>query len=262
MSTKSKRENSSEDEDLDRESRRKKQQLSLEELAAEVQQLENFMTMSEELLKKERERDTELYEREKRRKLLEREQSAARRTQRAMERQKNIDKPDEQLRTKSGKKSGKVTYKVAKPIGKPPSPKTPRQSPSKELVKLYFKNGQVRCMDCDNLKLSLKQTKETVKMILRRQAENPLVREERVNTVIERIRRQMALHGEGSLDSFDDDEMEALTNPMPSKETTMTMNSVDDASVGSFIEDEPGSVLEAGDGVPNAEGSRSLDPQT
>lgn len=261
---KTKRENSGgSDEDVDRETRRKKQQMSLEELAQEVQQLEKFMTMSEELLEKERQRDEELYEREKRRKVEEREQSARRRAQRALERQKNIDNAD-QSRTKSGKKA-KVTYNVAKPVGKPPSPKTPRQSPSKELVKLYFRNGQVRCMDCDNLKLSLKQTKETVKMILRQQADSPLVNEERVRTALENIRREMGFQRDGSIESNDMDEADEEDVVIGSATTTETVrvkrlrnSSVEEYSpVGSSIEDEKLSIKDVGDGAANHEAIQS-----
>lgn len=247
-SAKSKRENSGEEEDnVDIETRRKKHQMSLDELAQEVLQLETFMTMSEELVEKEKQRDEELYEREKRRKLEEREQSARRRAQRALD------------RTKSGKKA-KVTYKV----GKPPSPKTPRQSPSKELVKLYFRNGQVRCMDCDNLKLSLKQTKETVKMILQRQADNPLVSEERVRTALENIRREMGLNRDDSFDSNDMDDAEVFDHEAPTATQSASTeagrikrprnSSVEEYSpVGSSIEEYKLSLEDTGDGATNNE---------
>lgn len=256
MSAKVKREKSSDDDDV--EVRRKKQQMSLEELAQEVEKLENFMSMSEDLLEKERQRDEELYEREKRRKIEEREQSARRRAQRALERQKSIDNGDG-ARTKSGKKV-KIGYKVAKPIGKPPSPKTPRQSPSKELVKLYFRNGQVRCMDCDNLKLSLKQTKETVKMILNRQENNPLVNEERVRAALQNIRREMGFNRDSSFDSNETDDFDMKTVTMSPKDRNKRLrnSSVEEYSpVGSSIEEDKLSIKDAGDGVQNTEAQKS-----
>lgn len=44
---------------------------SLEELSKDIQELDNFLTVSEEVLRRERERDREFYEREHRRKVLE-----------------------------------------------------------------------------------------------------------------------------------------------------------------------------------------------
>lgn len=162
--------------------------MSLEELSKEVKQLEDFMTVSEEILEREKLRDQELYEREQQR--LE---AAAKRQKSPEQVAKNAKKPS--------KKFKPTTLKINKASkngggGVTSNSSTPRQSPSKELVRLYFKNGKVRCMDCDDLKLSLKQTKQTVKMILSRGIESPLVCEERVQAALMHARKSMGIEDE------------------------------------------------------------------
>lgn len=215
---------SDEDEILSRSAeiaRRKRQELSLEELTKEVKQLENFVKVSEEVLEQEKQRDQDLYKREEKRKI----ESTARK--RALEKQSRV---------LSAKLVKAPSFKINKAKSKGSNNTTPRQSPSKELIKLYYKNGKVRCMDCDDTKVSYKQTQATVKMILSREINAPLVCEERVQAALIGIK----------------DRLDVLR----------VESGMADEPVGSPIEEDAMSVKESGDGVENEEAAKIREIET
>lgn len=126
---------------------------SLEEISKDIKELEDFITVTEEILKRERECDEQLYRRERQRKALEKK----------MQQIKNKCSPTKICfgRTDSSKAKS-PTFKVN--ITQKRRIKT--FSPKGQKSRLYFRNGKIGCLDAEEAVSNLKSTHEMVKRII------------------------------------------------------------------------------------------------
>lgn len=126
---------------------------SLEEISKDIKELEDFITVTEEMLKRERELDEQLYKRERQRKAFEKK----------MQQIKNKCSPTKVCFGRADSPRVKSpTFKVnitQKRRIKSLSPKSYRS-------KLYFRNGKIGCLEAEEAVSNLKSTHEIVKRII------------------------------------------------------------------------------------------------
>ncbi|XP_055627459.1 cyclic nucleotide-gated cation channel beta-3 isoform X2 [Toxorhynchites rutilus septentrionalis] len=120
---------------------------SLEEISKDIKELENFISVTEEMLKREREFDEQLYRRERQRKVLEKK----------MQQIKNKCSPTKICfgRTDSSKIKS-PTFRVN--ITQKRRIKT--LSPKSYKSKLYFRNGKIGCLEAEGAVSNLRSTHE------------------------------------------------------------------------------------------------------
>lgn len=126
---------------------------SLEEISKDIKELEDFISVTEEIMKREREFDEQLYKRERQRKVFEKK----------MQQIKNKCSPTKICfgRTDSSRVKS-PTFKVnitQKRRIKSLSPKSYKS-------KLYFRNGKIGCQEAEEAVSNLKSTHEIVKRII------------------------------------------------------------------------------------------------
>lgn len=153
---------------------------SLEEISRELKEIEECFTVAEEILQKEKDRDKQLYDRE---------------------RQRRTNSFDEKLPTScdSGSSSRKNSSSSSKSRGQhsPPQsrsglPKYAIYSPSNRSIKsptfcksrLFFKNGKVGCEGAEKVGTNVNKTHQIVKQIIRKENNNPLVSSESVQKIL------------------------------------------------------------------------------
>lgn len=148
---------------------------SLEEISRELKEIEECFTVAEEILKKERERDQQLYERERSRKG---ESICSESIDEAvyLESKNQPKKISPNLSRKSSVKSpvfriNSVNYRKLR------SPRLTRS-------RLYFKNGKIGCEEAEKATSNIEVTHELVKHIIKQEMEKPLVPVEKVNRIL------------------------------------------------------------------------------
>lgn len=120
---------------------------SLEEISKDIREIEDFITVTEDILKRERERDKEFY---------------------ARERQRKTD--GTQSNNKENKSPVYSIYSVKSPTYKRESAGRRTKSgslSSNKSSKLYFKNGRIGCMDDNTATSNVQETHEIVKNIIK-----------------------------------------------------------------------------------------------
>lgn len=144
---------------------------SLEEISKDIREIEDFITVTEDIIKREKERDKEFYARERQRKF-----------------------EDVQKYRDGGNKENKSPlpmqrkYSLKSPIFKINSAKHRKSksgSPNKvKRSRLYFKNGRIGCMDSDDFTANIQSTHQIVKDIIQSENNSPLVSPEDVNRIL------------------------------------------------------------------------------
>ncbi|CAD7088316.1 unnamed protein product [Hermetia illucens] len=156
---------------------------SLEEISREIKDIEDFITVTENIIRSERERDRELYARERRRKADEKRGKISDEDRIIINNKENkaptAIKQSPVLSRKNSQKSPSFkinSYKVKK--AKPGSPKFLKS-------KLYFRNGKIGCADAEQSSTSnIESTHALIKHILKYENEKPLVSLESVEKVL------------------------------------------------------------------------------
>lgn len=149
---------------------------SLEEISKDIKEIEDFITVTEDIIKREKERDKELYARERQR--------------RCEEIQKYRETPCDRnnKENKSPSASMHRKYSLKSPIYKINTAKfrkTKSGSPNKiKRSRLYFKNGRIGCMDSDDFSANIQSTHQIVKDIIQSENDSPLVSPENVNRIL------------------------------------------------------------------------------
>ena len=133
---------------------------SLDEISKDIKELEDFITVTEDILRKERELDEQLYVREKQRKVNERKLTLI----------KNKCSPQKMVKANGHAKCKSPTYKVNITQKR----RIKQFSPKKYKSRLYFKNGKIGCIEAENAVSNLRSTHEIVKNIINNK-ENMLV---------------------------------------------------------------------------------------
>uniref|UniRef100_A0A182IS67 Cyclic nucleotide-binding domain-containing protein n=1 Tax=Anopheles atroparvus TaxID=41427 RepID=A0A182IS67_ANOAO len=154
---------------------------SLEEISKEIRELDDFITVTEDILRREREQDEQLSLRERQRKAAERTIQLIRNkcspTKKCFNRTTTTTSPDGQKKVLRS-----PTYKVnitQKRRIKSFSPKAGYKS------KLYFRNGKIGCQEAENAASNLRSTHELVKRIINDES-NMLVKLEHQHFTTER----------------------------------------------------------------------------
>lgn len=148
---------------------------SLEEISRELKEIEECFTVAEEILKKERERDQQLYERERSRK------------------GESIcsESIDEKIYLENKNQKKKISPNLSrKSSGKSPAFRINSvnyrklRSPRLTRSRLYFRNGKIGCEDAEKATSNIEVTHELVKHIIKQEQNKPLVPVENVNRIL------------------------------------------------------------------------------
>lgn len=176
---------------------------SLEEISRELKEIENCFTVAEEILKKERERDEELYKREIQRKILTPpEQSGDSIKLDLTPRDSSsgvddviVDQDDDKMIIEISDKNENNFIIENKNLNKPRKVKSPTfkinavrnrgiGSPLICNSRLYFRNGVIGCDDAEKEETNFAQTHNLVKNIIKQENVSPLVPYEQVKRII------------------------------------------------------------------------------
>jgi hypothetical protein len=147
---------------------------SLEEISNNIKELEDFISVTEDIMKQDRERDSELYRRER-------------------ERRKMTSAPVAHRRSpvvSRGVKSPVLKIRVAQErLKKTTSPRVKRS-------RLYFKNGRIGCVEAERCTSNIASTHRIVKEIIEKEQVCPLVSDESVRKALADMEEIIALTGE------------------------------------------------------------------
>lgn len=150
-------------------------QCSLEEISKDIKEIEDFITVTEDIIKREKERDKEFYARERQRRFEEIQKY----------RDGICDRSNKENKSPSGSQR---KYSLKSPIYKINTAKyrrTKSGSPSKiKRSRLYFKNGRIGCMDAEDFSANIQSTHQIVKEIIQSENDSPLVSPENVNRIL------------------------------------------------------------------------------
>lgn len=164
---------------------------SLEEISRELKEIEECFTVAEEVLRKERERDQQLYNRERQRRFGSRSS-----TDGSMENEQN-DKNESNCNGSENIETSvlapkiirkRTPPKVKSPVFKIYSPTNQRhhlKSPTFCNSRLYFRNGKIGCAEAEKARTNVKTTHKIVKQIIEKEFDYPLVQYENVRKVLE-----------------------------------------------------------------------------
>lgn len=135
---------------------------SLEEISKDIKEMEDFITVTETLIQKEKERDKELYARERKRRQEEK-------------RRKSLQSPNKENKSPPHRRFSHGT--TSPPTFKINSFKRNKNgSPKYHKSKLYFRNGKIGCVEIENIFGSnIQSTHALVRNILKYENEKPLV---------------------------------------------------------------------------------------
>lgn len=135
---------------------------SLEEISKDIKEMEDFITVTETLIKKEQERDKELYARERKRRQEEK-------------RRKSLQSPNKENKSPPHRRLSHGT--TSPPTFKINAYRRAKHSSPKYLKsKLYFRNGKIGCVEMENIFGSnIQSTHALVRNILKYENEKPLV---------------------------------------------------------------------------------------
>lgn len=148
---------------------------SLEEISKDIQEIEDFITVTEDIIKREKERDKEFYARERQRRFEEIQKyrdgtcdrsNKENKSPLAMQRKYSLKSPIYKINSAKQRKS------------KSGSPNQAKRS------RLYFKNGRIGCMDSDDCSANIQSTHQIVKEIIQSENNSPLVLPENVNKIL------------------------------------------------------------------------------
>ncbi|XP_075153686.1 cyclic nucleotide-gated ion channel subunit B [Haematobia irritans] len=141
---------------------------SLEEISKDIKEIEDFLTVTEQVLKKEREMEAEI-ELELKRKRA--------KAQGSPNKENKTPSPINRSRRNSSKS---VTYKINSFRNRKKKCTSPRFFNSR----LYFRNGKIGCLEAENATCNVQSTHALVKHILKYENEKPLVSPESVRKVL------------------------------------------------------------------------------
>lgn len=148
---------------------------SLEEISKDIREIEDFLTVTEDIMKREKERDKEFYARERQRKI----EDMQNHRDGASDRSNKENKSPLVMQRKYSLKSPSYKINSAKHRkSKSGSPNKARRS------RLYFKNGRIGCMDSDDYTANIQSTHQIVKDIIQSENNSPLVSPENVNRIL------------------------------------------------------------------------------
>lgn len=171
---------------------------SLEEISKDIQEIEDFITVTEDIIKREKERDKEFYARERQRRFEE------------IQRRRNGECDSRSNKENKSPLAMQRKYSLKSPIYKINTAKYRKSksgSPNNKRSRLYFKNGRIGCMDSDDFSANIQSTHQLVKDIIQSENNSPLVSPENVNRILTNCSSKM-----------DDDDCDfcALTKSDPS----------------------------------------------
>lgn len=139
---------------------------SLEEISKDIKEIEDFITVTEHVLKQERELDAEVELKRKRVKV-----------EGSPNKENKTPSPPNRSRRNSSKT---VTYKINSFRNRKKKCGSPRFLNSR----LYFRNGRIGCLEAENASSNVESTHALVKHILKYENEKPLVSPESVRRVL------------------------------------------------------------------------------
>lgn len=150
---------------------------SIEEISKDIKEIEDFLTVTEDILKREKERDKEFYARERQRK------------------QELTKNPPDVIKVRRYNKENKSPhynrrFSLKSATFKIHSAATSRRiksgSPRAYRSRLYFRNGRIGCVDADENSSNIQSTHELVKNIIKFENDRPLVSPENVEKILRR----------------------------------------------------------------------------
>jgi hypothetical protein len=152
---------------------------SLEEISNNIKELEDFISVTEDIMKQDRERDMELYTRERQRRKNNNSMSppSYKRTPPVRRAQASVKSPVFKIRIAQER------------IRKTNSPKSKRS-------RLYFKNGKIGCAEAERCVSNITSTHRIVKEIIGKEQLCPLVSDESVQKALADMEEIIALTGD------------------------------------------------------------------
>lgn len=153
---------------------------SLEEISRELKEIEDCFTVAEEILQKEKERDKQLYDRERQRRTTPSDDPFASCDSDNSNSTRKYSSSSQRSRgRRSPPQTGTPTYAIYSPTNCRVT-----KSPTFCQSRLYFKNGKVGCEDAEKQGTNVNTTHQIVKRIIKNENEHPLVSSESVQKIL------------------------------------------------------------------------------